>query len=378
MSYAQAETLRTENTNPRVSFSNGIGLFEKRLAKQKALYEKIALWADESDQLGRIVTISEPTLFYAALQTFGPALPKGLPASQKLYDVAFDRALGSLIIANRGATLWCLSPKTETPYLCRHIGLALYIPGLGLETVNVGLVGDVYSKPIAVRSESACTPSFLFGSQRCNCCHQWDSFLELAAAFNPSATPTLTKTKFEYWVQEQHEYKDGQHRFSEPGRGFVFLHLDSQNGMGSGVTSGEFSVDLFNRASLRHRGEYSAEQILRTSMAGGFRAIGLIPDPRSVDNNSGYQVTPLVLDYLGVNKNLIFLSNNKSKIKELTAQGYKVTRVKSIGAVNDAGALEAEERGTEFGHLDIDSSKVDFNDEFLRVKNELESQFAAQ
>ena len=28
---------------------------------------------------------------------------------------------------------------------------------------------DIYDKPIVLRTESACAPSFIFGSQRCNC-----------------------------------------------------------------------------------------------------------------------------------------------------------------------------------------------------------------
>ncbi|MCB0340151.1 MAG: hypothetical protein KDD53_11130, partial [Bdellovibrionales bacterium] len=330
-------------------FWDGVDTFSARLQKQKALYAELFASAENKNSGDRLVIVSDPVLFDTTIHLFGPALPSNTRRTERLYEVVLDRELGAIIIANRGATLWCLSPKTETPYLARHIGISIYVPGLGIETLNVGLVGDVYNGPIAVRSESACTPSFLFGSQRCNCCHQWDSFRELAAAYNTAEEPELSPQAFENWVQEQLTYQDGYHKFKTNGPGFVFIHFDSQNGMGSGITPGEFSSDLFNRASLRHRGEYSAEQIFKTTMAGGFTAIGLEPDPRALENNLGYRITPLVLDYLKVSRTIILFSNNYAKIRELQKKDYCVKRVKHLGAVNQAGAVEAEQRGTEFG-----------------------------
>ena len=153
----------------------------------------------------------------------------------------------------------------------------------------------------------------------------------------------------------------------------ISMHIDTQNGMGSGFSANEFSFDLFSRASLRHRGEYSAEQIHQTSMAGGFHAIGINPDPRGENDDCGYKVTPIVLDWLGTSRELIFLSNNKSKIRQLEAARYRVQRVMSIGMVNAAGAQEAEERGTEFDHMDIGPALVSFDEEMERLIGEVVS-----
>jgi hypothetical protein len=68
---------------------------------------------------------------------------------------------------------------------------------------------------------------------------------------------------------------------------------------------------------------------------------------------------------------LIFLSNNKAKIRQLEAAHYSVKRVKSLGTVNAAGAQEAEERGTEFGHMDIDPSFISFEEEMNRLIHEV-------
>ena len=86
-------------------------------------------------------------------------------------------------------------------------------------------------------------------------------------------------------------------------------------------------------------------------MKGGFDSIGIMPDPRKENYGVGYQITPILLDWLGCSKNLILLSNNKDKIQHLQNSGYKVSRIKTIGMVNTAGILEEEQRISEFGHL---------------------------
>lgn len=363
---------KMSQAGPLQRFWSGIGAFQARLNRQKALYAELFSCARESRAAGPVAPISDPSLFQSTIREFGPTLePSVRPDLSRLYDIAVDRITGTLIIANRGATLMSFSPRTQTPFIVRHIGLSLYVPGLGLETVNAGLTGNIYDGPIACRGESACTPSFLFGSQRCNCAHQWDSFRETAAVFNKAELPSLYGAQFEHWVQRQVTYSEGRHIFLQPGPGFVMLHMDSQNGMGSGSTSGEFSVDLFNRASLRHRGEYSAEQILGASMADAFDALGLHPDPRSDCDELGYKIFPVVLDYLDVSKDLLFFSNNPRKLAALRNRGYSVSRIKSLGAVNAAGAMEADQRGREFGHMDISGHEVSFQDELRRVRKEL-------
>jgi GTP cyclohydrolase II len=149
------------------------------------------------------------------------------------------------------------------------------------------------------------------------------------------------------------------------------LHVDSQNGMGSGYTKNEFVFDLSERAGIRHRGEYTSEQTYKTTMFGGFTTIGINGDPRSENNNIGYQITPVILDFLGANKKVIMLTNNPLKMKQMKEYGYEIIRVKSIGAVNVAGSTEATQRGTEFHHLDINGDLTSFKEDYERIKEEI-------
>lgn len=357
------------------TLTQGMDQFSERVTHQKALYRTLHSIAESDPSPDNVFRVTDPDLFQKIISTFGPALT-GETAQvelQKLYEIGLHKETGALLISNKGATLYSLSPKTDTPFITRHIGLCVYMPGCGMEFVNVGLIGNVYDGAAVLRSESACTPSFLFGSQRCNCAHQWHSANELAAHFHP-VTPPHAKNgaTFETWVQQQVHYHKGKHiHYSKTGPGFILMHIDTQNGMGSGYTPNEFAYDLYTRASLRHRGEYSAEQIAHTTMAGGFEAIGIPPDPRKEHNEIGYQITYVVLDYLELTKELIFLSNNTYKIHQLESHGYNVTRVKTVGEVNLAGAQEAEQRGTEFHHLDINGKSVRFDDELHRLVSEI-------
>lgn len=356
----------------------GMDSFANRIEQKKKVYDAVIRHATAERNGHRFVKLSDGQLFNEVLANFGVVL-RNEDAQYDLssiYDIGIHLTTGALLIANKGATLFALSPRTESPYITRHIGCCVYFPGLGVEVVNVGLVGNVYEGPVVLRSESACTPSFLFGSQRCNCAHQWETMRELAAYFNPVAPPALEcGRQFEQWVQQQFSYDGGRHIAAHPGRGMVLMHIDTQNGMGSGYSEEEFSFDLFSRASLRHRGEYSAEQIHQTTMAGGFQAIGIVPDPRGLNEESGYRITAIVLDWLSISQELVFLSNNKAKVRQLQNAGYQVARVKSLGMVNAAGAQEAEERGTEFDHLDIGPSPIGFEEEMERLKREVAKHF---
>lgn len=352
----------------------GMDSFVQRIERKKELYEAALNYATAERNGSKFVTVHDQALFNQIMEHFGVALRN--EAAQydlsSIYDIGIHLDTGALLIANKGATLFCHSPRTQRPYISRHIGCCVYFPGLGIEVANVGLVGDVYNGPVVLRSESACTPSFLFGSQRCNCAHQWETIRELAAELNP-VTPSDVQCgrEFERWVQEQFSIVKGRHVAAHSQQGMILMHIDTQNGMGSGYSEDEFSFDLFSRASLRHRGEYSAEQIHQTSMAGGFRAIGIKPDPRGEGTRAGYRITSVVLDWLHVSRSLVFLSNNKAKVEELENAGYRVHRIKSIGMVNPAGAQEAEERGTEFDHLDIGPDPVSFEEEMSRLKAEI-------
>lgn len=348
---------------------SGIKNFSKRTEKIISIYNKISEEASHNDT--KIFHISEQALFQEAIKNLATVLnPEDAKYPlESIYDIAFHKDSGTLIISNKGATLYCLSPRSRTPYITRHIGLCLYVPGLGIEFVNVGLVGNVYQGNIVLRSESACTPSFMFGSQRCNCAHQWDSIREAAAHFNKIKTPNISNGHdFEKWVQQQIIYREGKHVPRNNGPGFVLMHLDTQNGMGSGYTKNEFSFDLYSRASIRHRGEYSSEQTHNVTMYQGFEAIGLKPDPRTENDNIGYKISRIVLDYLDVSHNIVMLTNNVLKIKYLEDNGYRVRRVKTLGEINTAGSQEAHQRLTEFNHVDIDGDIMGFDTELDRLK----------
>lgn len=322
----------------------------------------------------RVHRVTEPAVFRQLVAEFGPHLRQEQASVdlQSLYSVGWHWASSSLVIASRGATLFCLSPRRRQAYCVFHRGLAIYRPGLGVEMVNVGLVGDVYAGPVALRAESACSPSFLYGSQRCNCYAQWECVQELAAHFNPvSPPPHRDGTAFERWVQGQTTVDDDRVRFATPGPlGFVLMHLDCQNGMGSGYTPGVFAEDLYSCASMRHRGEYSCEQVAGTSMAGAFTAIGLEPDPRRLGDGIGYQTAFIACDFLGINQELVFLGNNRLKWEHELAAPYTIHRMPLIGTVNVAGAEEAEARRHEFAHDDI-GPLVSFEEDYARLVSDL-------
>lgn len=355
-------------------FETGINNYINRIGRIKEIYSKIQKLS--KNYKNQIFMIEDSKIFNEVIFDLGPVLDKDKAQGdlQKIYEIGYHKDSGALIISNKGATIYSLSEITETPHLIRHIGFYIYMPGLGIEFVNVGLVGNVYDGQVVFRTESACTPSFMFGSQRCNCHYQWKNIRELAAIFNKIKTPKITNGReFEIWVQSQSISKGHKHLFKENGKvGFILMHMDNQNGMGSGYTKDEFVFDLYERASIRHRGEYTSEQTYNETMAGGFEIIGLKPDPRGVDNNLGYKISAIILDYLGVSKDLIFLTNNPFKIKGLEEAGYRITRVKSIGAVNLAGSVEAEQRGTEFDHFDIDGGLISFKEDVNRIKKEIE------
>ncbi|QQR50937.1 hypothetical protein IPF89_04135 [Candidatus Saccharibacteria bacterium] len=262
--------------------TNGLQKAIERIQRYDAVYARV-LDTAPTEGGDTVYRITDRQLFESVIGTFVTALNQQLAEGDlmNIYDVALHIPTKALIIANKGATLFSLTSK-EIPNITRHVGSCVYMPGVGMEYANAGIVGNVYDDQFVLRAESACTPSFLFGSQRCNCHHQWQNVRELAASFNTVTPPdTVAGDEFERWVQDQFVVRDGKHTCQQPGRvGFVMLHVDSQNGMGSGYTEGEFVIDLAERASMRHRGEYTSEQTYRTSMYGGFTTIGINGDPR--------------------------------------------------------------------------------------------------
>lgn len=350
----------------------GIESALSRIKKQAILYAEILDYSKSA--YDSVIDLAETPFFEMVIEHFGPCLPleKVKVDLRKIFDVAYHVKSGALLIANKGVTIVSLSPFTSVSYITRHIACSLYHPHLGLETVNIGLIGNVYKGDVILRAESACPPAFLFGSQRCNCSYQWATIRELAAHFNAINLPQgLSGEDFERWAEEQFSYQDRKHLPLNEGQGLILMHLDSQSGMGSGYSEGEFVFDLYNRALMRQLAENTTEQVYHTSIKEGYESIGVYPDSRRQCKEVGYQIPAILLEWLGVSRSLIVLSNNKFKLKQLQSHGFAVKRVKSLGKINTAGQREAKQRGEDFQHLDMDGEELSFDQEIERLKEEL-------
>lgn len=167
----------------------GIDLAISRMQKNAALYTSIVEYSKTAAH--PIVDLADTKYFDDILENFGPCLSteKAKVDLRKIFDAAFHTKSNSLLIANKGVSIVSLSPFSAVNYVTRHIACSVYHPNLGLESVNIGLVGNVYDNDVILRAESACPPAFLFGSQRCNCSYQWASIRELAGHFNPIKVP---------------------------------------------------------------------------------------------------------------------------------------------------------------------------------------------
>jgi len=292
----------------------------------------------------------------------------------EIYEAGIHIPTGSIYICNKGAALQTQTSESKKDYLTYHVGFSLLIPNHGLEMVNVGIVGDLKKgSSVVLRPESACAPSFIFGSQRCNCYDQWILARELAADFNPVDLSDLKGKELEEFVSSFFERRGNWvPQPKESGQAFVLIHMDSQNGMGSGALENKYNPYLTQTAFMRHRGEYSAEQIFNTSVAGGFRSIGIPPDPRKLNNNAGYKVPGIILDYLGVDKPVLALTNNSGKTNKLRSAGYEVFPINFFARANGACSLETEDRRTEFGHNIPEGLEISIEQEFERVKKEIQ------
>jgi GTP cyclohydrolase II len=302
-------------------------------------------------------------LFEQTLEYFPPYLQPNLKL-KRIYAVSFHRPSHSLIIANKGATL-IAKCENSLHYVLRHTGLLIIHPTYGIECVDVGINGNLNTcSKIILRPESACSPSFLMNSQRCNCYDQWSITHQLISHFNQLPRKNMNQTNVEqYLLKNEIEYKS---RLA-----FVLIHLSSQNGMGSGSNM-RFRNDIYETAHMRHRGEYTAEQVFHTSMAGGFKSINLKPDPRSQRNLHGYSIIPIVLDYLHIkNKKILLLSNNLSKEKVLLESGFHIRRLSLYGRIDKYDLSETYDRIHEFGHIIPDKLRINKNKEFKRLKNEI-------
>ena len=343
-------------------------LFIRRIEHQVELYQKIA---EVYGGMEHSIVHLEGTEFHSqAISLFGCCLPqeKALTDLNAIYRVAFHPPSGSLLVASRGSTFLAQAPFSKKHFITCTIGVAVYQPFLGLESVNIGFAGDIYQGEVILRSESACPPSFLFGSQRCNCSYQWMSVRELCAHLNPIELPKIDEPEeFESWVEQQFIQQGNRCVSKQGGPGVLMIHLDAQAGMGSGWSAGEFCHDLFNRAQLRQLGENCVEQHCHTGIKEGYKMLGLPPDGRKEDEGAGYQLTAILLDFLGVSKQLICLSNNPQKLHFLTERGYSCRRVKSLGQVVPAGLREAQQRREDYAHKDIGQELVLFEEELERI-----------
>lgn len=142
---------------------SGMDLFSQRIERKKELYEKALNYGTAERNGSNFVKVVDKDLFCQILENFGIVLSNeaAMYELDSIYDVGIHLDSGALLIANKGATLFCHAPRTQKTYITRHIGCCVYFPGLGIEFANVGLVGNVYDGPVVLRSESACTPSFL-------------------------------------------------------------------------------------------------------------------------------------------------------------------------------------------------------------------------
>jgi len=336
---------------------------------QLKIYTTIKNLRSKSDK--NIFEIKKDDIFYQTLKLFPPyLLPKNTLKS--LYKVSFEVKSESLIISNVGANLISKTPKSDKLYPLHHIGLLIIKPSHPVETIDVGITGNIIdSKKIIVRAESACSPSFLMGSQRCNCYEQWLMIHELAASFNPLPKKIIDSTNPEKEIKNYFQIKNGIPSAKSDRQGFIMIHMTSQNGMGSGSNQNIFRTDTTETAHLRHRGEYSAEQVFNTSMKGGFEKIGITPDPRILNNNFGYQIPAIILKYLKITKPIILLSNNPKKIDEIRKFGFAAESIHLLGRVDEYDYQETCDRKNEFKHDIVSTKQLSFAEELKKLRHEI-------
>lgn len=263
----------------------------------------------------------------------------------RIYEGFFHKDLNATIIKNFGAKLLVSSPLSGIKSIIEHIGFYISIANYGCEILNVAVYGNLFKAPkIIVRSESACPPSILFGSQRCNCWDQLATARELAGFYHDIKLPHFNSfKKLEEFVKA---YKPD---YTVPA--VILIYLDSQCGMGSGVVPNLYNGSITDTAFIRHRGEYTTEQIYDVSMAASFKLLGIDPDSRSYYGGLGYKMPGAALDCFRINKDIILLTNNPLKEKALLSMGYLVDRRSIHGRCDIACQGETQDRKNQFGHL---------------------------
>jgi len=326
---------------------------------------------------GENIYLIKGDLFSKVLKFFPPHLVKTKTSVDlsSLYSVFFHKQTNGLVIVNKGASLLSRSVLSGRYMVIHHVGFIVYLPNQGIEIIDVGVVGNLQkSKFTILRPESACSPGFMFGSQRCNCYDQWTLSKELAHEYNEIKKPNLSPVELEKFLTSE-MFLDAQDNLKSKsdGQAFILAHFTSQNGMGSGVMENSFVSDLTANAFIRHRGEYSAEQIHKVSVAGGFDALGITPDPRKLNSGLSFKLISTVLDYLNVPKKIVALTNNVDKINALKSSGYEVERFQLIARAGDGCEIEIDDRRNEFGHLIPENIRVSWEEELVRLKSEINS-----
>ena len=128
---------------------NGMNNYIERIKRCEDIYLEI-LNNIPDNYNDTIYRITDRNLFNKVMYNFVTALSQKEADGDlmNIYDVAVHTKTNALIIANKGATLYSLTEKYETPHLVRHIGMCIYMPGIGMEYANAGIVGNIYDKEI--------------------------------------------------------------------------------------------------------------------------------------------------------------------------------------------------------------------------------------
>lgn len=323
------------------------------------------------------ISIIQGNLLEKVLESLPPYLDhqKAKVPLSTIFTSFFHGPTNSLVVVNKGASLLSKSILSGRYMIIRHVGFVVYLPNQGIEIIDVGIAGNIQkSSFVVLRPESACSPGFMFGSQRCNCYDQWLLTQELAAEYNMIEKPDLSPQKLEEFLMSGMSLDEHDSLISRTsGQAFMMMHFTSQNGMGSGVMENNFVHDLTVNAFIRHRGEYSAEQAYNTSVAGGFKALGLMPDPRKLNNGLSFKLSSTIADYFNAPKNVALLTNNVDKLNALRGSGYKVKRLQLVARAGDGGNIENDDRRNEFGHMIPEGIKISWQEEFARLRGEIDS-----
>ena len=106
----------------------GFDAFCDQVKLKKRIYSKLLDLAGKDKSESKIFKIIDKRLFEEVITNFGAALDSNKAEHEldSIYEIGLHKETGTLIICNKGATLYSLSPKKQIPHLIRHIGFCLY------------------------------------------------------------------------------------------------------------------------------------------------------------------------------------------------------------------------------------------------------------